>query len=72
MFVVKRSNHNPILIPDRNHYWEAFASFNMSVVKVGKMFYGVYRAISAVDRLRAPEQISTIGLGQSKDGLFFD
>lgn len=72
MFVVKRSHHNPILIPDRNHYWEAFASFNMSVIKVGKVIYGVYRAISAEDKLRKPERISIIGIGQSKDGTHFD
>ncbi|MEI8174971.1 MAG: hypothetical protein WCG28_03405 [bacterium] len=72
MFVVKRSHHNPILVPDKDHYWEAFATFNMSIIKVGKLFYGVYRAISAVDRLRTPQQISTIGIGQSKDGTDFE
>jgi beta-1,2-mannobiose phosphorylase / 1,2-beta-oligomannan phosphorylase len=71
MFVVRRSHHNPILVPNRDHYWEAFSSFNMSVIKKGKVFYGLYRAISAVDRLRKPEQVSVIGLGQSKDGLHF-
>jgi len=72
MFVVKRSHHNPILVPDKDHYWEAFASFNMSVIKAGKTFYGVYRAISASDRLRVPEQISIIGLGKSSDGTHFE
>jgi len=72
MFVVKRSHHNPILVPDKDHYWEAFATFNMSVVKTGRTFYGVYRAVSAVDRLRTPQQLSTIGIGKSKDGRNFD
>ena len=72
MFVVKRFNHNPILIPDKDHYWEAFATFNMCVIKFGSMFYGVYRAISAADRLRTPEQISIIGIGKSKDGTNFE
>ena len=27
MFVVKRSEHNPILIPNRDQYWEEFATF---------------------------------------------
>lgn len=72
MFVVKRSHHNPILIPDRNHPWEAFASFNMSVIKNGKFFYGVYRAISALDVLHTPERFSTIGIGKSKDGINFE
>ena len=72
MFVVRRSHHNPIIVPDKDHYWEAFATFNMSVLKIGKMFYGVYRAISAADKLRTPQQISTIGIGQSKDGTHFE
>lgn len=72
MFVVKRSSHNPILVPDRDHYWESFATFNMSVIKQGKVFYGVYRAMSAVDKLRAPERISIIGIGKSKDGIHFE
>ncbi len=72
MFVVKRSHHNPILIPERNHYWEASATFNMSVIKKDEIFYGVYRAISAVDKLRTPQQISTIGIGKSKDGSHFE
>jgi len=72
MFVLKRSPHNPILIPDKNHYWEAFTTFNMSVVKKGAMFYGLYRAISAVDKLRKPEQFSIIGIGKSKDGVHFE
>lgn len=71
MFVVRRSHHNPIITPDKDHYWEAYACFNMSIVKVGRMFYGVYRAISAIDRLRTPTQISIIGIGKSRDGRHF-
>ncbi len=72
MYVVKRSHHNPILVPDKDHYWEAFATFNMSVIKKGKTFYGLYRAIGATDKLRNPEQISIIGIGKSKDGRNFE
>jgi predicted GH43/DUF377 family glycosyl hydrolase len=72
MYVVKRSHHNPILVPDKDHYWEAFATFNMSVIKKGKTFYGVYRAIGAPDKLRSPDQVSIIGVGKSKDGRSFE
>ncbi len=72
MYVVKRSHHNPILVPYRDHNWESFATYNMSVVKKGKIFYGVYRAIGAADVLRVPEQISIIGLGKSKDKTHFE
>ncbi len=71
MYVVKRSQHNPILIPNRDHYWEAFATFNMSPIKCGKYIYGLYRAISARDALQKPENVSVIGIGKSKDGIEF-
>jgi predicted GH43/DUF377 family glycosyl hydrolase len=72
MYVVKRSHHNPILAPYRDHYWESFATYNMSVVKKGKTFYGVYRAIGAPDPLRTPQQISVIGIGKSENTVHFE
>lgn len=72
MYAVKRSHHNPILFPYGDHYWESFATFNMSVLKKGKTFYGVYRAIGAPDILRTPRQISIIGLGTSKGKTHFE
>jgi predicted GH43/DUF377 family glycosyl hydrolase len=71
MFVVKRSEQNPILVPDRDHYWEEFASFNLCPIKQSNKIYGLYRAISAVDILQNPRQISIIGIGESKDGIHF-
>lgn len=71
MYVVKRSEQNPILIPNKDHYWEEFATFNLSVIKHGKTIYGFYRAISASDALRTPHQISIIGMGKSMDGIHF-
>lgn len=72
MYVVKRSRHNPIIVPDRDHYWEGFATFNMCPVKKGKDIYGLYRAISAVDNLTRQKQTSIIGIGKSKDGIHFE
>lgn len=72
MYVVKRSYHNPILTPYRDHYWEASAVFNMSVIKKGKTFYGVYRAISAEDKLLTPQQTSIIGIGKSENTSHFE
>src|SRR3989344_8555936 len=71
MFVVKKSEHNPILIQDKNHYWEEFATFNIWPIQRGRSVYGLYRAISAPDVLQNPHQISTIGIGKSKDGRHF-
>jgi len=71
MFVTKRSDQNPLLIPNRDHYWEEFATFNLCTIKRGKTIYGLYRAISAVDKMRDPHQVSVIGIGKSKDGIHF-
>jgi beta-1,2-mannobiose phosphorylase / 1,2-beta-oligomannan phosphorylase len=71
MFVIKRSQENPILVPQRDHHWEAFATFNMSVVKHGRHMHGLYRAVSSKDPLRVPNQISTIGIAKSLDGFHF-
>ena len=71
MFVIKRAEDNPILVPMRDHHWEASATFNMSLVKHGRHIHGLYRAISSKDSLRTPDQISTIGIAKSLDGLHF-
>lgn len=72
MFVVKRTEDNPILVPTRDHHWEASATFNMSPVKRGRNIYGLYRAISSKDPLLVPDQMSIIGLAKSNDGLHFE
>ena len=72
MFVVKRSQDNPILAPLRDHHWEASATFNLSPIKRGRHIYGVYRAISSPDRLRTPDRVSTISIARSTDGTHFD
>src|SRR3989338_10257109 len=72
MFVIKRSEENPILAPNKDHHWEESATFNMSVVKHGRHIHGLYRAISSKDPLRTPDQISTIGIAKSRDGLHFE
>src|SRR3989344_4314066 len=71
MFVVKRSQENPILGPQKNHHWEASATFNIFVVSAGWHLHGLSRAVSNKDPLRSPEQISTIGIAKSLGGLHF-
>ncbi|MBK5215469.1 MAG: hypothetical protein JJE53_01530 [Candidatus Pacebacteria bacterium] len=71
MYVVKRFEDNPVLTPNKNHYWEEFAAFNMCAIKKGKNIYGFYRAISAVDKIITQKQTSIIGFGKSKDGIHF-
>jgi predicted GH43/DUF377 family glycosyl hydrolase len=44
----------------------------MSPIKKGKTIYGLYRAISAVDKIVTQQQTSIIGIGTSKDGINFE
>ena len=71
MYVAKRSDYNPTLVPNKDHYWEEFASFNMCPIKKGKNTYGFYRAISAIDKMTKQQQTSIIGMGVSKNGVHF-
>ena len=71
MYVTRRNEENPILLPEQDHYWESFAAFNMCPIRVGDEVYGVYRAISAIDHLQDPNQVSTVGVAKSSDGLHF-
>ncbi|MFZ2049253.1 MAG: hypothetical protein WAV25_03090 [Minisyncoccia bacterium] len=72
MYIVKRSHHNPILIPSNEHAWDGFATFNPSPIKKGATTYLLYRAISVPDVLNTPSQRSIIGVAKSKDGNYFD
>ncbi len=72
MYITKRFTQNPILSRDQNKYFESFAVFNMSVVKKGKKFFGLYRAISGADPISIPSQISSISIAESNDGNFFE
>ena len=72
MFVLKRSAHNPILSPLKQHPWEAFAAFNWSPVESGdgRGIHCVYRAISEPDLIPVSSpQVSSIGYAMSVDGV---
>jgi beta-1,2-mannobiose phosphorylase / 1,2-beta-oligomannan phosphorylase len=71
MYIVKKSQHNPIFSHKRENYFEAHAAFNMSVLKIKNKIIGVYRAESSKDVTREPERISSIGISESKDGMDF-
>lgn len=72
MFVIKRSQENPVVVPNRDQHWQANATFNMSVVKKDSVIYGLYRAVSNHDKLTTPPEMSTIGIAKSKDGEHFE
>lgn len=72
--MIKRSEHNPILKPDQDNYWEAQAVFNgCPVADKGKIHF-FYRALSLPHYHTSSQSktiISDIGLAQSRDGIHF-
>lgn len=72
MFVIRREPHNPVLSPQRAHYWESLATFNPSVIREKDGWRMYYRALSSPEELAAPYvSQSTIGEAFSEDGIHF-
>ncbi|MBI2048508.1 MAG: hypothetical protein HYT30_01105 [Parcubacteria group bacterium] len=72
MFVVRRSDENPVLRPVYESAWEGFASFNWCPVDFDGKIHVVYRAMSLADPIReGPHNLSTIGYAVSKDGKHY-
>jgi len=74
MFVLKRSKNNPILLPIRQHNWEAFATFNWSPLQEGDTLHCLYRAMSLPDPMKDGSSAGTsvVGYAKSKDGIEFE
>lgn len=69
---MRRCSRNPILYPVREHSWEAYAVFNPSIVKKGKHYYMLYRAVSSSDLLKKQgSSYSSVGIAKSRDGVHF-
>lgn len=51
MFVVHRRVDNPILVPDKNHPWEAQATFNWCPVVDGGRVHVLYRATTLPEQM---------------------
>src|SRR3989344_2478887 len=72
MISVKRSDHNPVLIPDQDNNWDKKAVFNGSVVHDGELIRMVYRAMSESHMHHGHDMsLSTIGVAESADGIHF-
>ncbi len=64
MFEFRRSEENPVLVPNSNDDWEAEAAFNGCPVVDGKKIHFLYRAVSSAHS-------SSIGYAISDDGIHF-
>lgn len=75
MFSVKRSAHNPILVPVQENPWETFAAFNWCPVvrkKDPETIHVVYRAMSESYLISEHNlRLSSIGYASSADGITY-
>ena len=74
MIILKRSDKNPILKPNKEQSWEAEAVFNGCPIRRGNKIYLLYRALSLPHyHLTAQTQmmVSDIGIAESRDGINF-
>jgi predicted GH43/DUF377 family glycosyl hydrolase len=72
MFSVKKSENNPLLLPDTNEPWQAEAVFNWCPLQEKKFTRLVYRAVSASEFSHNVNlSVSTIGYAETKDFVSF-
>jgi beta-1,2-mannobiose phosphorylase / 1,2-beta-oligomannan phosphorylase len=72
MPAVKRSDENPILLPDPRSPWEAVAAHNPCVTESHGTFHMLYRAVSIKQKIENAElEISSVGYAKSRDGVNF-
>lgn len=71
MFIIRRSAHNPLLLPRREVPWEALATFNPSVLKTKNGLRMYYRALANPAAPLPYAAQSTIGTAFSEDGTHF-
>jgi len=72
MIKVSKSEENPILLPKKEHSWEAIAAFNASAIYEKGLFHLFYRAESSEQEVAGHKfQMSSIGHTASRDGIHF-
>ena len=74
MALVKRSDENPILVPDKEHPWESEVVFNGCPIRRGKVIHLLYRAVSSFHYhadTGTTLRMSTVGDAVSRDGIHF-
>lgn len=77
MFVVKKSEQNPIVTPQASESWQSLATFNPSVVRSSKAkeknLHMVFRAMGNSEYLNneGPREMSVIGYAKSVDNKTF-
>lgn len=71
MFIVNRSEENPLITPISEHPWESKAVFNGCPVVDGHIVHMLYRALQPSNTVGVDLDLSTIGYTHSVDGIHF-
>ncbi len=72
MLKFQRYEHNPFLVPNKTHTWEAKAVFNACPLKEDDKYHLLYRAESSEEKYKEKNlHLSTIGYAESDDGVNF-
>ena len=72
MLSIKRSEENPILLPNSGNFWEDLAAFNGSPIREKRSVHIFYRALAHPElHSGAVFPFSTIGHAKSADGIHF-
>jgi len=72
MIKLKRLSEQPILMPKKEHVWEAATVFNCGAIYHNGLVHMIYRATDITSNGTEGKYINSFGYAVSKDGLHFN
>jgi len=72
MIKLKRLSDQPILLPKKEHPWEAAAVFNCAAIYDNGLVHMIYRAADIAPNGKEGPYINRLGYAVSKDGIHFN
>jgi len=72
MIKLRRLSVQPILLPQKEHFWEAAAVFNCAVIYDNCLVHLIYRATDIAPSGKEGEYVNSLGYAVSKDAIHFN
>ncbi|GAG99091.1 unnamed protein product [marine sediment metagenome] len=72
MIKLRRLSDQPILLPKKEHLWEATAVFNCAAIYDKGLVHMIYRAADIAPNGKEGPYINRLGYAVSKDGIHFN
>ena len=72
MIKLRRLSVQPILLPQKEHSWEAAAVFNCAVIYDNCLVHLIYRATDIAPNGKEGEYVNSLGYAVSKDAIHFN